>query len=57
MCSSPSYADWIKMGENKKKTTYYLDFERISRQGRYLHWWELGDQLKPNANGYSSNKA
>jgi len=55
--SSPSYAEWTKMGENKKETTYYVDFERISKQGGYVHWWELGDRLKPNANGYSSNKA
>jgi hypothetical protein len=31
--SSPSYAKWVKVGENKKGTTYYVDFERISKQG------------------------
>jgi hypothetical protein len=55
--TSPSFAKWTKLGKNKKETTYYVDFERISRQGRYVHWWELGDRLKPNASGYSSNKA
>jgi hypothetical protein len=55
--TSPSFAEWTKLGKNKKETTYYVDFERISRQGRYVHWWELGDRLKPNASGYSSNKA
>ena len=55
--SSPSYAIWTKMGENNKGTKYYVDFERISKQGGYVHWWELGNRLRPNANGYSSNKA
>ena len=34
-----------------------MDFEIISKQGKYVHWWELGNRLKPNADGYSSNKA
>ena len=55
--SSPSYAKWAKMGGNKKGTSYYVDFDRISKQGKYVHWWELGNRLKPNANGYLSNKA
>ena len=54
---STSYAKWTKVGVNKKGTTFYVDFERISKQGEYVYWWELGDRRKPNADGSSSNKA
>ena len=54
---STSFANWTKIGKNMKETDYYVDFKRINRQGEYVHWWELGDRIKPNVNGYWSNKA
>ena len=53
----PSYAKWKQVGENKKGTIYYVDFERVSKRGGYVFWWELGDRLESNTNGYLSNKA
>ena len=45
--SSPSYADWTKAGTNINGSTYYVDFDRIRKQGGYVYWWELSDYLKP----------
>jgi len=49
--SLPSYAEWTKIGENVKGNTFYVDFERIRKQGGYVYWWDLNDLLKPDKDG------
>ena len=56
MFSSPSYAEWWKMGKNVDGTTFYVDFERIRKNDGYVYSWELTDLLKPNKWGYLSGK-
>ena len=47
MFSSPSYAEWTKVGEGVSGNTYYVDFERIKKHGGYVYYWDLSDYLKP----------
>jgi len=47
MFSSPSYAEWTKVGEGVKGNTFYVDFERIRKDLSYVYWWELSDYKKP----------
>ena len=54
--SSPSYAEWTKVTESVKGTTFYVDFERIRKHDGYVYYWELGDYLKPNEFGDLSAK-
>jgi hypothetical protein len=46
--SSPSYADWAKVGENVKGDTSYVDFERIRKVDGYVYFWEVEDIILPN---------
>ena len=54
--SSPSYAEWTKLGENHIGNTHYVDFERIRKVDGYVYWWELVDLLKPDNDGKLSAK-
>ena len=54
--SSPSYAEWTKIGENVDGTTFYVDFERIRKHDGYVYFWSLNDYLKP-FRGVLSDKA
>jgi hypothetical protein len=56
MFSSASFADWKKVSSNLQGWNFYLDFERINRQGGYLYVWYLTDYKKPIAAGYLSSK-
>jgi hypothetical protein len=56
MFSSPSFADWKKVVENVKGTTFYVDFERIRKHGGYVYFWYLTDLLKPDKDGDLSYK-
>ena len=51
MFSSPSYSEWTKVGESVDGDTYYVDFERIRKQGGYVYWWDMVDMLKPDKYG------
>ena len=54
--SSPSYAEWTKVGENVSGNTHYVDFERIRKVDGYVYYWILDDYLKPNKYGILSTK-
>jgi len=54
--SSPSYADWTKIGTNVDGTTFYVDFDRIKKHDGYVYYWELSDYLKPFLTGDLSSK-
>ena len=54
MFSSASFAGWTKVVKSRFGDTYYVDFERIKKHGRYIYWWELGDLGKPNKLGHLS---
>lgn len=56
MFPSASFAEWTRMSENERGTTYYLDFERIRKVDGYVYWWTLSDSLKPNQSGAFSAK-
>ena len=48
MFSSTSFAGWTKLGEGVNGDTFYVDFERIRKQGGYVYYWSLRDLLKPD---------
>ena len=59
MFSSPSYGEWTKVTEgsgNNLGDTFYVDFERIRKDGGYVYWWDLNDFLKPGPGGILSAK-
>ena len=56
MFSSPSFADWTKVGEDKNGTTYYVDFERIRKHNGFVYYWDLSDYVKLDKDGDSSVK-
>jgi hypothetical protein len=56
MFPSTCFADWTKMSENEVGDTFYVDFERIRKNGGYVYYWTMGDFLKPNHSGYLSDK-
>jgi len=60
MFSSPSYAEWTKVGEGtstmNRGNAYYVDFERIRKHDGYVYWWDLTDLLKPILTGVLSAK-
>ena len=54
MFSSPSYAEWTKVGENKGGT-YYLDFDRMRKSDGFRYWWFLFNYGQPNPRGTLSS--
>ena len=56
MFASPAYADWEEVGDNVDGDTYYVDFDRIRKNGSYVYWWDLSDLLKPDEYGMLSYK-
>ena len=54
--SSPSFAEWTKLGKSVKGNTYYIDFERIRKHDGYVYYWDLLDRLKPTKQGHLSSK-
>ena len=54
--SSPSYAEWTKMGRTMKGDTFYLDFKTIRKHDGYVYYWMLNDKLKPSKYGDLSIK-
>jgi len=57
MFSSASFADWKKIGENVGGTNFYVDFERIRKQGGYVFFWLLSNYYRPDHEGDLSDKA
>ena len=47
MSSSTSFAEWTASNENVDGDIFYVDFERIRKQGGYVYFWVLQDYLKP----------
>ena len=56
MFSSPGFADWTKVGEDKNGTTYYVDFERIRKHDGFVYFWDLSDYVKSDKDGDLSVK-
>ena len=54
--SSPSYADWTKVGTTVSGNTYYVDLDRIRKHDGYVYFWTLDDYLKPFKSGALSAK-
>lgn len=53
--SSTSYSDWKYFGENKQYT-FYIDYERVKKDDKYIYFWYLVDFKKP-INEYFSAKS
>ena len=53
--SSPTYAGWMEIIKGDG-ITFYVDFDTIKKHDGYVHYWELGDYLKPNEFGDLSAK-
>jgi hypothetical protein len=56
MFSSPSFADWKKVGENVIGDTFYVDFDRMRKHGGFVYFWYLTDYLEPTKYGNLSSK-
>jgi len=56
MFSSPSYSEWTKLSKNQK-SDFYVDFERIRKQGGYVFFWLLSNYYRPDHEGDLSDKA
>ena len=56
MFSSTSFAEWTEIGKNVVGDTFYVDYERIRKQGGYRYFWQLQDYLKPTKYGILSRK-
>ena len=56
MFSSPSYAEWIKVGGDSNET-FYVDVERIRIVDGFVYLWVLVDLSKTNSEGNISYKA
>ena len=56
MVSSPSYAEWTKVGKNTDGSAYYVDFERKRKHDGYVYYWQLTDYIKPTKYGDLSSK-
>ena len=56
MFSSPSYAEWIRVGEDIEGNIFYVDAATIKKQNGYIYWWVLQDWLKPTQNGMFSGQ-
>ena len=54
--SAPSYAEWTRVGENVSGNIFYVDFEKIKKQGGYVYWWSLLNFVKPLDGKYLSHK-
>ena len=54
--SSISYGEWTKITEDKIGDTYYLDYEKIKKHGKYVYSQYLKDYLKGNKYGDLSAK-
>lgn len=53
MLSTPSYADWQKMGMDGGET-YYIDTDRIRSDDDLVYYWQLVDLDKPTKEGWKS---
>ena len=47
MIASPAYADWESLDDNVDGTTFYVDFDRIRKNGGYVYYWELSNKMEP----------
>lgn len=51
---SVSNAEWLEAGKNVDGDVYYLDPDKIRKQGDSVYYWQLADLLKPNSLGILS---
>ena len=54
--SSSSYAEWRTISVSRDGISYYVDYKRIRKQGRYVYFWQLSDYLTPTKDGDFSAK-
>ena len=58
MFSTPSYAEWTKVGSTGNgASNSYVDLERIRKHDGYVYFWELFDYGEPAKSGTLSGKA
>ena len=52
--SSQSFAEWTKVIVSPGGNTWYVDFDRIRKDGDYVYYWELNDKPKKDKFGNMS---
>ncbi len=57
MFSTPSYAEWKRVGNTTNGDSFYVDFDRIRKVDGFVYWWQVTDFLKPDYRGDFSYKA
>ena len=56
MISFNSYGEWTDVGKSVNGGTFYVDFERIKKQGGFVYYWSIFDYFKPTKYGDLSSK-
>jgi hypothetical protein len=51
MFASPAYADWEKISSSTEGAVFYVDFDKIRKNGGYVYFWSLQDLLEPSPQG------
>ena len=57
MFSSPSYAEWKRVGKTTNGDSFYVDVDRIRKVDGFVYWWQLQDLPKPDSEGDFSYKS
>ena len=52
--SSHSFAEWTEVIVSPGGNTWYVDFDRIRKDGDYVYYWELNDKPKKDKFGNMS---
>jgi hypothetical protein len=57
MGGNPAWGEWKKVTSDAYSgNTFYLDFERLSKRGRYVYYWLLQNSKKRDVDGIMSVK-
>ena len=56
MWCNVGFAEWTKIGKTVDNDTYYVDFQNINIDGKFIYYWELMDYGKANKEGDLSHK-
>ncbi len=51
LLSSSSFADWTKVAESVKGSTFYADFNTMKKESGYIYIWTLDSYAQPHSDG------
>ena len=55
LISVNSYGEFTEIGTNKQGRTYYVDYDSITEDGRYINFWMLTDYVT-SSKGFMSDQ-